>query len=162
MEPNSSVIIMVFWIDWFQKSPWKVKSHLPVQSYIQVKMIVLPNIQNVYITRMCFQKTACVQKIKLHWSFFKWPKYLGLPMVCLLWNENQQFAHKWKISKLLAEMFILLNIYFTELYSTSGATWWPNVALPKYTKLDPYSSANKWLSTCVKPSQIIWVISVTF
>ena len=34
-------------------------------------------------------------------------------MVCLLRNENPQFAHKWKLSKLLAE-----NVYFTKLYST--------------------------------------------
>ena len=87
------------------------------------RMFTLPNIKHPK-SRMCFQKTACVQ--------------------------------------LLAEMFILLNIYFTELNSTNGATWWPNVALPKYTKLDPFSFANKWLSTCVKPPQIIWVISVTF
>ena len=65
--------------------------------FTEQRMFTLLNIKYPK-SRMCFQKTACLQKNKTALIFFKWPKYSGLPMVCLVRNENQQFAYKWKLS----------------------------------------------------------------
>ena len=41
---------------------------------------------------------------------FKWPKYLCLPMVCLLRNENQQWKLSWLLTKnVFYRIFILPN-----------------------------------------------------
>ena len=60
-------------------------------------------------------------------------------------------AIKYKHSNILYFSVIWIRKYSIGWEPSIGACWL-ETALPKYIKLEPVFFANKWLSTCVKPS----------